>query len=299
MNSDDIQCATGSLQLCAGQPSGREAAVHTMKEFFKDDKTKGMVLVDATNAFHSLNRAVALHNIQRLCPSVSTILIILTTTPLIFLLMVMSFIRKKGLLKGILLQCHLATVFLIWILNALVTQVSYANDAAACNCGKISDLCALWNRVISLGPIFGYFPNAKKTCLITKAQFCSIGKEFFHDIAVNVTTGGRPHPGAPVGTPEYVESFTKDKILNWISEIDTLSSVATSEPHAAYSCFIHGLISCWLYVSRIRRHIKFPVTLLTKFISALSVLDPLFSIHYLPFLQDLVFWASLHLTLYH
>ena len=39
-----------------------------------------------------------------------------------------------------------------------------------------------------------------------------------------------------------------------------------------------------------------------KFIPALTVLVSillvLFSIHYLPFLQDLVVWALLHLTLY-
>ena len=37
--SDDIQCAAGSLQLCAGQPSGGEAAVHAMKEVINDDET--------------------------------------------------------------------------------------------------------------------------------------------------------------------------------------------------------------------------------------------------------------------
>ena len=52
-----------------------------------------------------------------------------------------------------------------------------------------------------MGPRFGYFPNAKQTWLVTKAQFCSIGKEFFYDTAVNVTTDGRPHLGVPVGTP--------------------------------------------------------------------------------------------------
>ena len=83
--------------------------------------------------------------------------------------------------------------------------------------------------------------------LITKAQFCSVGKEYFHDTAVDVTTDGRPHLGAPVGT---LESFTIDKILSWISAVDILSSIAMSQPHAAYSCFTDGLINCWLYASR-------------------------------------------------
>ena len=37
-------------------------------------------------------------------------------------------------------------------------QIWNADDAAAC--GKISDLYTLWDGVSSLGPSFGYFPNA-------------------------------------------------------------------------------------------------------------------------------------------
>ena len=68
--SKDIQVATGSVQLCTGQLSGREAAVHAMREAFNSD-TEGMLLIVPTNAFNSLNQAVALYNIQWLCPSFS------------------------------------------------------------------------------------------------------------------------------------------------------------------------------------------------------------------------------------
>ena len=43
-----------------------------MRDVFHDDDSEGVLLIDA---FNSLNRAVALHNIQRLCPSFATILI--------------------------------------------------------------------------------------------------------------------------------------------------------------------------------------------------------------------------------
>jgi len=46
----------------------------------------------------------------------------------------------------------LATVPLIQKLTASVTQVWYADDAAAC--GKIS---TQWNQMSSLSPSFGYF----------------------------------------------------------------------------------------------------------------------------------------------
>ena len=45
-----------------------------MKEVFDDDETEAVILVDASNAFNALNRNVALHNLQMICPLFSTVL---------------------------------------------------------------------------------------------------------------------------------------------------------------------------------------------------------------------------------
>ena len=71
----DVQEATGSIQLCAGQIAGTEAAVHAVRSFFHREETEALLLIDASNAFNSLNRETALLNIQRLCPSLATALI--------------------------------------------------------------------------------------------------------------------------------------------------------------------------------------------------------------------------------
>ena len=70
----DIQDAAGSVQLCAGQKYVTEAAVHTMNLAFKDDNCEAVLLVDAMNAFNTLNWKVALRNISALCPSLATAL---------------------------------------------------------------------------------------------------------------------------------------------------------------------------------------------------------------------------------
>ena len=72
---NDIQEAAGPLQLATGLESGAEAAIHAMKEIFEDDNCEAVILVDASNAFNSLNRQVALHNIQYIYPQFATILI--------------------------------------------------------------------------------------------------------------------------------------------------------------------------------------------------------------------------------
>ena len=63
----EIREAAGSLQMCAGVTSGCEAGVHALREAFEDDG-EAALLVDASNAFNAMNRAVALKNIDYLCP---------------------------------------------------------------------------------------------------------------------------------------------------------------------------------------------------------------------------------------
>jgi len=53
----EIQSVAGIAQLCAGQRSGCEAAIHAITKLLKDDDVHGVLLVDAKNAFNSLNRA--------------------------------------------------------------------------------------------------------------------------------------------------------------------------------------------------------------------------------------------------
>ena len=64
---NEVQEVSGSLQVCVGQPGGCEAAVHAMKECFDEEDSDAILLIDARNAFNSLNRATMLENIRRIC----------------------------------------------------------------------------------------------------------------------------------------------------------------------------------------------------------------------------------------
>ena len=52
------------------EDTGCEAAIHPMLSVFSEKGTEAVLLVDASNAFNSLNRKVALHNIPLLRPTV-------------------------------------------------------------------------------------------------------------------------------------------------------------------------------------------------------------------------------------
>ena len=71
----DVEEAAGPLQVSAGQEGGCEAAIHAMRNIFGSPDTKAVLVVDATNAFNSINRQAALHNIQIICPPLGQILI--------------------------------------------------------------------------------------------------------------------------------------------------------------------------------------------------------------------------------
>ena len=64
----NIKQAAGPLQTCANHGAGAEAAIHSMRKIFEDDETDAVLLIDASNAFICMNRKVAMHNVQILCP---------------------------------------------------------------------------------------------------------------------------------------------------------------------------------------------------------------------------------------
>ena len=58
----DVLKATRSLQLCAGQDAGSEAAIHAVYEMFNRESTEAVLMADAPNAFNAINREAFLHN---------------------------------------------------------------------------------------------------------------------------------------------------------------------------------------------------------------------------------------------
>ena len=237
----DIQEVAGSVQLCAGQISGIEAAVHAVRTLFHREETEALLLVDASNAFNSLNRQTALHNIQRLCPSLATALINTYRAPSELYVDGGVLLSREGTTQGDPLAMPMYAL-------ATIIQVWYADDASGA--GKITRLREWWEQLNALGPEFGYFTNASKTWLVTKENCLSTAVEAFADTDVKVTSEGRPYLGAALGTEDYIQAFVTNKIQQWAGELEQLASIARSQPHAAHAAFTHGMTSKWTYLTR-------------------------------------------------
>ena len=245
----DIQQAAGPLQLCAGHTSGVEAAIHSMSTVFAEEKSEGILFADTSNAFNSLNRAVALQNIQHLCPVFSTVLINTYCSPAALFVDGDVLYSNEGTTQGDPLAMPfyaLATLPLICKLSKSVVQAWYADDAYAC--GELHDLHLWWDQVLQFGPPFGYFPNAEKTWLVVKEQFLDHARHLFSDTCINVTAEGRPYVGAAIGSRAFSENFyVSSKVASWVTELELLASFAVTQPHTAFSC---GVVSKWLFIAR-------------------------------------------------
>ena len=70
----DLKLLGGNSQLCLGQKSGIEHAIHSLRDLFSTNGNEAILQIDAKNAFNSLNRELALSNIEKICPSFHTAL---------------------------------------------------------------------------------------------------------------------------------------------------------------------------------------------------------------------------------
>ena len=100
----------------------------------------------------------------------------------------------------------LATVPLIRSLPDSVTQVWYADNPTAL--GTVSHLQIWWDATSELGrqEIYGYFANPMKTWLVTRNPLVARAAIQTFE-GTNITSDGRPHLGAPLGTHEYADEL--------------------------------------------------------------------------------------------
>ena len=190
----DIQEVAGANQLCGGQIAGVEAAVHAVRQLFNSDDTEGILLVDASNAFNSLNRANALANISSQCPPFSTVLVNLYWESSELFLGLNTLLSQEDTTQGDPLAMPFYTLATRPLIDSFtqdspdVKQIWYADDATAA--GKLPDLRKWWEKLLTIGPSFGYFVDPSKTWLVTKDGHVGLASEIFGDTSVNITTQG-------------------------------------------------------------------------------------------------------------
>jgi hypothetical protein len=246
----DILEVTGSIQLCAGQDSGCEAAVHAMRVILQDESTEAALLVDAQNAFNCLNRQLALVNIHRICPSIAATLTNLYREDANLYVQNETVHSCEGVMQGDPLAMAMFALGVTPLIRELqgIRQIWFADDAASG--GSLESVYRWWNKLMEIGPRYGYHPNPKKTWLIVKEENAEAAHSLLLNSGVNITTSGHRHLGAALGNSTFVREFVVTKVENWRRELEVLCTVARRDPHAAYAAVTHGLTSRWQYLMR-------------------------------------------------
>ena len=254
--AEEVQEAGGSLQVSTGLKGGAEAAIHAMKEIFSNESTDGVILVDAENAFNKLNRQVALHNMQYLCPPLATILINTYRKPTrLFIVGGGEISSMEGTTQGDTLAMQFYGISTRPIIEKLkfaatkVHQVWLADDATGA--GTLSDLKKWWDLVTYEGRRYGYHVKPAKSWLILKdANKLNEAETLFRNSPIKITTSGKRHLGAALGTEEFKTSYIEEKVSDWCEKLKKLVEIAKSQPHAAYAAYIHGEQHKYTYFMR-------------------------------------------------
>ena len=120
------------------------------------------------------------------------------------------------------------------------SQVWFADDSNAV--GRLEALRDWWQHLADIGPEYGYFPNASKTTMVVKEECLDRAKELFENTGITITTDGHKMLGAACGKRHFVEGYVANKIKEWDEEIMTLSKIAESYPHTAYTALSRVII---------------------------------------------------------
>ena len=243
---DDIQQAAGPLQAATGLQGGAEAAIHAMISIFEHEDTEAVILVDASNAFNSLNRKVTLHNIQHIFPNFATVLINTYRHPSrLFVEGGKEILSSEGSTQGDNRAGPFYALGTTTLQNTLrdlvpdVQQVWLADDATGA--GSLEHLRGWWDTVITEGKKVGYYVNESKSWIIIKdATKLPKVTQLFQGTPIKITTEGKRHLGAAIGSESFKVAYASEKVEKWTKEVKKLAEIARSQPQAAYAAFTHG-----------------------------------------------------------
>ena len=108
-----------------------------------------------------------------------------------------------------------------------------------------------WDTLIQEGKKFGYFVNETKSWLIAKNdEIIDKETELFGVSTLKFTSEGKRHLGAALGSNNFREQYSQEKVRVWCQEMETLSEYAKTQSHAAYSAFCQGEIHKYTYFIR-------------------------------------------------
>ncbi len=134
-------------------------------------------------------------------------------------------------------------------LHHTVRQLWYADDSAAE--GKLAKLKERWDKLITIEPDYGYFPNASKTKLLVKPENVSEAQRIFMGSGIRIITEGNEYLGCPIGSEAFIDSYVSRQTNSWVQDLEKLAAIAETQPHCVYAALPHSCIPSWNYMTTV------------------------------------------------
>ena len=223
----EILEGAGNVQLCVRQDSGCEAAIHSMVDIFNKDDTEGLIQIDAENAFNSINRKVLLANLRIICPELEIFASNCYNKPArLFVVGGIEIPSAEGTTQDDPIAMPVYSLAMMPLLSLLnpeskqnksFRQVAFADDLTGVD--RLEELKMWWDKVVEIGPYMGYNAKPSKSLLVIKPEYESVAKNLFRGSGLQITSEGRKHLGAVVGSEIYKKEFVDEKMNTWVNEI--------------------------------------------------------------------------------
>ena len=227
-----------------------------MPENFAEEETDAVLLVDAANAFNSINPKVMLHNIKFICPA----MVVYTyncysTASRLYVQGGKEISSAEGTTQGYPIAVPLYAVAIAPLLQMIksdyaqdVRHVAFADDL--CGAGKLVQLRSWWDNIVVHGPHLCYYPRADKSRLIVKPQLEERAKKISAATDVRISTNGHKYLGGYIGSEEGKAEYVRSLVTRWCDQIHVLSEFAKLQPKAAYAALVSGFCNRFTYYIR-------------------------------------------------
>ena len=207
-------------------------------------------MVDASNAFNSINREAFLHKTKIICPSLSTYNNNRYSTPSkLYIQGGISLKSEEGTTQGDPTAMAIYTLgitpLIAWLSKKSkentnsppINQVAFADDL-----NGIGTLFRLkeWWKLLEERKKFGYNVNPGKSYLIVKEQCKEKAIKLFENSRIKITTEGHRHLGSVIGSRQFSENYIGLLVSRWCEEITELLLI----PKTATSSI--RCIYCWI-----------------------------------------------------
>lgn len=128
------------------------------------------------------------------------------------------------------------------------TQIWYADDSSAI--GNIDNIHGWIEKLLRIGPYYGYFPEPTKSSLVVKESMMTQAKSSFDELGINVVTSHR-FLGGVIGD---LIGKGDTKVSDWCRYVKLLSDMASDQPQASYVALTKSLQLEWSFLQHFTPH---------------------------------------------